>query len=135
MVAEAASMSLNVALAFASRGYAVLPVGPDKRPWIKHGVHAAATDPRTILRWSWTGAACAVATGESMEVLDVDVRRNAMPLAPAQPLGAQGKPSLHGEGDEVDGFSTLKALGLDWQRIEALALCARTPSGGVTSLH
>jgi hypothetical protein len=57
-------MSLNVALEFASCGYVVLPVGPDKRPWIAHGVHSASTDPHTILRWSWTGAACAVATGE-----------------------------------------------------------------------
>jgi len=110
--------------------YAVLPVGPDKRPWTDHGVHSATTDPHTILRWSWSGAACAIATGEKVEVLDVDVRRNATPLAPAQPLVAQGNPPLHGEGNELDGFSTLTALGLDWQRIEALTLCARTPSGG-----
>jgi Bifunctional DNA primase/polymerase, N-terminal len=53
-----------------------------------------------------------------------------VPLASAQPLGDQGNPPLHGEGNELDGFSTLKALGLDWQQIEALTLCARTPSGG-----
>ena len=38
-------MSLNVALEFASRGYAVLPVGPNKRPWTEHGVHSATTNP------------------------------------------------------------------------------------------
>jgi hypothetical protein len=85
-LAMGGTMSLNVALEFASCGYAVLPVGPDKRPWIAHGVHSASTDPHTILRWSWTGAACAVATGERMEVLDVDVRG----AGGALPLGAQG---------------------------------------------
>ena len=80
-------MTLTVALDFASRGYAVLPVGPNKRPWTEHGVHSATTDPHTILRWSWTGAACAVATGEKVEVLDVDLREGSSAL----PQGAQGK--------------------------------------------
>ena len=97
-------MSLNVALEFASCGYVVLPVGPDKRPWIAHAVHSASTDPHTILRWSWTGAACAVATGERMEVLDVDVRG----AGGALPLGAQGNPPACEGG--IDGFTTLNAL-------------------------
>ncbi len=117
-------MTLTAALDFASRGFAVLPVGPNKRPWIKHGVHAATSDPYTIHRWSWSGAACAVATGERVEVLDVDLRggNGALPL-----VGQGNPPACEG----IDGFATLKALGLDWQRIEALTLCARTPSGGV----
>ena len=67
-------MTLNVALDFASRGYAVLPVGPNKRPWTEHGVHSASTDAAVFSRWDWSGAACAVATGERVEVLDVDLR-------------------------------------------------------------
>ena len=35
-----------------------------------------------------------------------------------------------GEGG-TDGFATLKALGLDWELIQTLTLCAATPSGGV----
>ena len=31
---------------------------------------------------------------------------------------------------EVDGFATLKSLGLDWDLIQTLTLCAATPSGG-----
>jgi hypothetical protein len=120
-------MTLATALEFANRGFSVLPVGPNKRPWTKNGVYSASSDPHILLRWDWKGAACAVATGEKVEVLDVDVRRSR-----ALPSGDQGNPSAcEGEGDDVDGFSTLKALGLDWQRIEALTLCARTPSGGV----
>jgi Bifunctional DNA primase/polymerase, N-terminal len=116
-------MSLNVALDFASRGYAVLPVGPNKRPWTEHGVYSASSNPSIFSRWSWTGAACAVATGEKVEVLDVDVRG----ADGARPLVDQGSPSAC-EGQ--DGFVTLKALGLDWDLIQTLTLCASTPSGG-----
>ena len=42
--------------------------------------------------------------------------------------GPRNPPACEGG---IDGFTTLNALGLDWQRIEALTLCARTPSGGV----
>ena len=58
-------MSLNVALEFVSRGYAVLPVGPNKRPWIEHGVYGATTDARSP-PLVWSGAACAIATGEKV---------------------------------------------------------------------
>jgi len=118
-------MSLAVALDFASRGFAVLPVTALKQPLTRHGVYCATTNPDVLRCYDWTFAYCAVATGEKVEVLDVDVRRNAQ----AQPLVAQGNPPVC--CDEVNGFTTLKALGLDWQRIEALTLCARTPSGGV----
>ena len=120
--------ALNTALEFASRGYAVLPVGPNKRPWTPNGVYSASTDPSIFSRWDWSGAACAVATGEKVEVLDVDVRGGVGGL----PYGAQGNPSACDGG--IDGFATLKALGLDWERIEALTQCARTPSGGVHAL-
>ena len=63
-----------------------------------------------------------------MEVLDVDVRGAGGGL----PLGGQGNPPACEGG--IDGFATLKSLGLDWERIEALTLCARTPSGGVHAL-
>ena len=114
-------MTLNVALDFASRGYAVLPVGPNKRPWTEHGVHSASTDAAVFSRWDWSGAACAVATGEKVEVLDVDVRGGAGGL----PLVGQGNPPACGV---IDGFATLKSLGLDWDTIKTLTLCARTPS-------
>ena len=117
-------MSLNVALEFASRGYSVLPVGPDKRPWTEHGVYSASFDPHIFSRWDWNGAACAIATGEKVEVLDVDVRG----AVGAQPLVGQGNsPACEGG---VDGFATLRALGLDWDLIQTLTLCAATPSGG-----
>jgi hypothetical protein len=115
-------MSLNVALEFASRGYSVLPVGPNKRPWTDHGVHSASSDPSVFSRWDWKGAACAIATGEKVEVLDVDLRG----ASGALPLVGQGSPPEGG----VDGFATLKSLGLDWDLIQTLTLCARTPSGG-----
>jgi hypothetical protein len=118
-------MSLNVALAFADRGYAVLPVGPNKRPWTEHGVHSASSNPSIFSRWDWKGAACAVATGEKVEVLDVDVRG----ADGAQPLVGQGSSSAC-EGEGHDGFATLKALGLDWDLIQTQTLCATTPSGG-----
>jgi hypothetical protein len=117
-------MSLNTALDFASRGYAVLPVGPDKRPWTDHGVHSASSNPLIFSRWDWKGAACAVATGEKVEVLDVDVRD----AGGAQPLVGQGNPPACEGG--VDGFVTLKSLGLDWGLIQTLTLCATTPSDG-----
>ena len=117
-------MSLNVALDFASRGYAVLPVGPNKRPWTEHGVHGASTDAAVFSRWDWSGAACVVATGEKVEVLDVDVRGGVGGL----PHGAQRNPSACDEG--IDGFATLKSLGLDWGVIQTLTLCAATPSLG-----
>jgi hypothetical protein len=115
-------MSLNVALDFASRGYAVLAVGPNKRPWTPHGVYSASSDPSIFSRWDWNGAACAIATGEKVEVLDVDVRG----AVGALPLGAQGNPPACEGG--IDGFATLKSLGLDWDTIKTLTLCARTPS-------
>jgi hypothetical protein len=65
---------------------------------------------------------CAVATGEKVEVLDVDVRG----ADGAQPVEGQGNPPpCEGEGG-IDGFATLKALGLDWDLIQTLTLCART---------
>jgi hypothetical protein len=109
-------MSLTTALEFAKRGYAVVPVGPNKRPWAEHGVNSASNNPLVVTRWNWNGAACAVATGELVEVLDVDLRESGS--------GTQGNPS------GVDGFATLKAIGLDWDLIQTLTLCASTPSGG-----
>jgi hypothetical protein len=115
-------MSLTTALEFAKRGYAVVPVGPNKRPWLKHGVHSASSNPLVVSRWDWHGAACAVATGELVEVLDIDLRD-----ADAQSRGTQENPSA----PCVDGFATLKSIAFEWDLIQTLTLCARTPSGGV----
>lgn len=60
----------HVALEFSKRGFSVLPVGPNKRPWTEHGVYSASTDPHIFSRWE--GAACALATGGKVEVLDAD---------------------------------------------------------------
>jgi hypothetical protein len=120
------AMTFATALAFAERGFSVLPVGPNKVPWTDHGVYSATSDPSVFSRWDWKGAACAVATGEKVEVLDVDVRG----AVGALPLGGQGNPPACGGGGGVDGFATLKPLGLDWDLIQTLTLCARTPRGG-----
>ena len=105
--------------------FAVLPVGPNKRPWTEHGVHSASTDAAVFSRWDWSGAACAVATGERVEVLDVDLRGGRWCAA----ISGRKEILLHVR-EGIDGFATLKSLGLDWERIETLTLCAATPSGG-----
>ena len=112
---------LATALEFSKLGHSVLPVGPNKRPWTPNGVYSASTDPSVFSRWDWKGAACALATGEMVEVLDVDVRGR-------RPLGTQENPLPGDRG--VDGFATLKALGLDWETIKTLTLCASTPNLG-----
>src|SRR5262249_29103564 len=78
-----------IAMEYAKQGWAVFPVGPDKRPWTKHGYKDATTNPTKVACFDWKGASIGIATGSSsnIDILDVD---------------------LHGG----DGFETLKALGL-----------------------
>ncbi len=67
---------LDIALAWARQGRPVFPVGADKRPLTKHGLHDATTDPDRIGHY-WTAhptANIAVRTGEpsGLVVLDID---------------------------------------------------------------
>jgi len=69
---------LDNALAWASRGVAVLPVRPGgKAPLTRRGMRDAATDPNLLRHWwaRWPDANVAIATGApGVDVLDVDVR-------------------------------------------------------------
>lgn len=68
---------LDAALAYAARGWPVLPV-KDKRPLIAGGCHGATTDPDKIRQWwaKWPDAGVGIATGErsGLVVLDIDPR-------------------------------------------------------------
>jgi hypothetical protein len=69
---------LETALAWASRGVAVLPVRQGgKAPVTRRGMRDATTNPRLLRHWwaRWPGANVAIATGApGVDVLDVDVR-------------------------------------------------------------
>lgn len=102
---------LKAAHKFAAKGQPVFPCRTQgekaKRPYTKHGVDDASTDPAQILRW-WKAnpdAAVGLATGVKWDVLDVDTKNG------------------------IDGRVHLPYL----QRIGLLDGCkrvARTPSGG-----
>ena len=103
--------TLHQALAFATRGWPVLPCQPgQKTPATRHGVHDATTDPGQITAWfgrhpDWN---LAIATGApGPDVLDVD---------------------QHGEaGNGYPAFSQLRAAGL----LDGARAWVRTPSGGL----
>jgi hypothetical protein len=114
-------MSFLTALALAKRGYAVLPVGPNKRPWTPHGVHNASSVPSVFCQFDWKGAACGVATGEvsGVDILDIDVR----PL-PRLIAERRNSPTHSSKADGVNGFETLEALGVELPE----TLSASTPT-------
>ena len=106
---------LTAALAYAARGWRVLPLhtprpgcgcsclsggcaSPGKHPRTRHGVHDATTDEETIRRWwtRWPDANIGVATGEGLLVLDVDPRNG-------------GDASLAAVEEEHDWIRTLTA--------------------------
>lgn len=67
----------RAALSYAARGWRVHPVRLDKRPFLKHGVLDAASDARMV-SWMWRrwpDAGVAIATGDGLLVIDVDVDR------------------------------------------------------------
>jgi Bifunctional DNA primase/polymerase, N-terminal len=79
MTASAASAdnaTLTAALDLARRGYRVFPVGLDKTPLIKNGHNGATTDKQQIYKW-WGKEGCgvAVATGNGLMVIDLDVKK------------------------------------------------------------
>ena len=86
------SSLLETALAYAARGWAVLPLfgiaagrctcgqadcaSPGKHPRTIHGVKDASRDPERIRAWDWGGAGIGIATGavSGLVVLDLDPR-------------------------------------------------------------
>jgi hypothetical protein len=105
------NLTLRQALAFATRGWPVLPCQPGhKTPATRHGVRDATTEPGQITAWfsphpDWN---LAIATGApGPDVLDVD---------------------QHGEaGNGYAAFRQLKAARL----LDGASVYVRTPSGGL----
>src|SRR5918996_3276538 len=66
--------ALDDAYRVVDQGWPVLPV-TGKRPLIKGGCHAATLDKTVIVRWwrQWPRCGWAVATGEALVVVDVDI--------------------------------------------------------------
>ena len=120
------TLSLNTALEFASRGYAVLPATANKQPLTRHGVYSATTNPEVLSLYNWHFAYCAVATGKvsGINVLDIDVRARPIQRSGVGPIEGQGVRLSDAEG--VNGFETLEALG----GILPDTLAASSPSGG-----
>jgi hypothetical protein len=75
MVNPAGNGFLTAALAYAERGWPVLPLSPrGKGPYTEHGVHDATIDLDQIRGW-WQGtpdANVAIRTGSGLAVLDFD---------------------------------------------------------------
>src|ERR1035438_7339000 len=88
---------LEAALAYASRGWPVLPCEPrGKRPFgllVSHGLKEATTDPATIEGWWWAEpeANIGLRTGVAFDVLDVDGDEGMAALAIEIPFDADRK--------------------------------------------
>jgi Bifunctional DNA primase/polymerase, N-terminal len=105
------SRTLRQALAFAARGWPVLPCQPGRKiPATRHGVRDASTDPGQITAWfgRHPGWNLAIATGApGPDVLDVD---------------------QHGAaGNGYAAFRQLKVAGL----LDGVSSYVGTPSGGL----
>lgn len=78
LLGAAGSLALeDAALAFARAGVAVFPcVAGGKRPRTRHGLLDATTDPGQVADWwaRWPQANIGLATGDHVEVVDVDHR-------------------------------------------------------------
>ena len=105
------SINLALALAYARIGCPVFPCGPEKRPLIARGFHAATTDETQIIAWwtHWPDALAAIPTGPAsgLWVLDVD--------------GQTGRQSL---------TQLLAHFGLELVA-DLTPVISRTPSGGL----
>jgi hypothetical protein len=96
--------TLECALQYSGRGWAVFPRRADKHPITDHGIYDASTDPAVICAWwtRWPWASIGITTGDKIDVLDIDVRSTA------------------------NGFDTMAAIGGQLPS----TLIASTPSGG-----
>jgi hypothetical protein len=92
----ASSELVLAALAYAERGWPVLPVLPaGKRPLTKTGLLEADTDPHQIAEWwsRWPHANIGLRTGVAFDVLDIDGIEGfaSIPEAHSGPISRTGK--------------------------------------------
>ena len=110
------SDTMRAAIALAGNGHPVFPLRPTgKTPLTEHGFKDASTDPAVIEAWwdQWPNANLGMATGHTLDVLDVDV-----------------KPRK--DGSLTPGMYTLRRLleAWPWMR-EKRGDVVRTASGGL----